>query len=242
MHEPVSRKEVTPTMASTLPSGNDPTTTKATVGRHPRRSSRTTSPGPRLSDSRYLGCLLWLQSSQSRKLGYLPGLSEEGPCWNLSLEQRQFIGRLQSRLNLEQIQAAERFAHRIASEPRIRGSLEFHLRRQVPRLAPPPRQEEKRRIGVGYRDKGTLRPRHKPRLPGSRLLAAEHANVLLGGYSKGYELGELVPSDEVLSDRSGAPPGLAYLCYLEFMRAKGLSPSQLSQLAQDDWPIIYSHP
>jgi hypothetical protein len=99
-------------------------------------------PGDRLKKTKYLGFLLF-RAMESE----------------LTVEQLSFIAHFQAKLDLEQVQRALEFARKLERSPRLRARISAD-RRRIPTLKTV-RPPEKRRIGVGYRDKGTLRPLHK---------------------------------------------------------------------------------
>jgi hypothetical protein len=88
--------------------------------------------------------------------------------YNLREAQRQYVAHFQARLNLDQVQKALKFAHRLTTDPRLRARLGLTDRRIDGELTPlingrpiPSgmrrlKLREQRRIGVGYRDKGSL--------------------------------------------------------------------------------------
>jgi hypothetical protein len=80
------------------------------------------------------------------------------------LEERQveYIARFQAKLNLDEIQRALEFAHVLTTNPRTRSRMKAESI-SVPFYRPrPDRRTPIRRIGVGYRDKGSLPRYSKP--------------------------------------------------------------------------------
>jgi hypothetical protein len=87
------------------------------------------------------------------------------------LEDRQieYIAHFQAKLNLAEIQSALKFVHVLTTDPRTRARMqvgEHHTPLNNQRLVPFSRQRPKlpqqRRIGVGYRDKGSLPKPSRP--------------------------------------------------------------------------------
>jgi hypothetical protein len=115
---------------------------------------------------------------------------------NLSPEQRESIAFFQERCNIQEVTRAQEIAHRLHTDPRFRANLKIPS--FVVPVLPRPKRREQRRIGVGYKDKGTLRPSHKPRLPGERTLGYEEVMTLLGSWPSDAEVGSLLSPAEVL--------------------------------------------
>lgn len=91
---------------------------------------------------------------KSQKLGILCWMASEGL---LTLGGRKRLLQLQSSASIEALLSAERFAQRLSREKKLQ--LDFrHSMRALNRrpYSATFRRSEKRRIGVGYRDKGTL--------------------------------------------------------------------------------------
>jgi len=83
--------------------------------------------------------------------------------YTLADRQHEFIAHFQAKLNLDEIQSALKFMHVLTTDPRTRARMhvgESHddsfNRNLVPFSRPRPISLEQRRIGVGYRDKGSL--------------------------------------------------------------------------------------
>lgn len=99
---------------------------------------------------------------QSTYLGFLLFLMEQG---ELSKNQELFVLRLQSKLNLDQIQHSIKLLVKLSkssrSVARSRKELD-RIRDTCPALPDKSILREQRRIGVGYRDKGACRPSHRP--------------------------------------------------------------------------------
>jgi hypothetical protein len=89
----------------------------------------------------------------------------------LSEEQERFVIRLQSKANLQELAAAIELLTKLSKSPRSKarsqGDLALALKK-CGRIPAKSKTAEARRIGVGYRDKGALRPRHKVKDLGSR--------------------------------------------------------------------------
>jgi hypothetical protein len=113
----------------------------------PRAVSRT-SKEKRLKKSTFLGYLLYLQ--KVRRLG-------EG--------QERYLLRLQSTVQEEELLAAIQLMRGLVLSQRSAARAEQDLRAVLQRCPILPAKSvlpEQRRIGVGYRDKGSLRPTHRP--------------------------------------------------------------------------------
>lgn len=123
-----------------------PAETPVSVSRPPREK--------RLNRSTFLGYLLYLLRQKK-----------------LSEEQERFVITLQSKVNLQELTAAIELLTKLSnsnrSAARAKDDLELAYQKcgRIPAKSKTP---EERRIGVGYKDKGALRPTHKPRLHGSR--------------------------------------------------------------------------
>jgi len=110
--------------------------------------------GTRLKRSRYIGVLIYIL--QKRKTEFKGQVSINQAIWIQDEIAKQTSSVLDS---------ASSFSRKILHSPRIRQSLEQEIRR-ILRVDRTPRAHiplEKRRIGVGYRDKGALRPLHDPK-------------------------------------------------------------------------------
>lgn len=106
------------------------------------------------------------KSPRVRKAVYLAVMLHVAVHQHLAEEQKHFVAVFQSKLNLDQVQLSLDILHKLETNPRMRARL------QVADFKVPffrnsrPQRREQRRIGVGYRDKGSLRPSHRPALPG----------------------------------------------------------------------------
>lgn len=103
----------------------------------------------RQKKSVFLGYLLYLQ--REKRLG-------EG--------QERYLLQLQAKVNLEELLSAVKLMQALAQSPRSAARAEQDLKAvqsRTPSLPAKSTLPEQRRIGVGYRDKGSLRPKHKPR-------------------------------------------------------------------------------
>lgn len=80
-----------------------------------------------------------------------------------SLDDRQceYIAHFQAKLNLSEIQSALKFMHVLTTNPRIRARI-WADSFSVPFYRPRPNRRDQRRIGVGYKDKGSLPKRSRP--------------------------------------------------------------------------------
>lgn len=98
---------------------------------------------------------------RSTRLAYLFLLEEEG---YLSPGQIRFLVQLQASVNWSELERAQRLYLELKSSPRSRArSLGERVQvfRTTPALEAKSAGGEIRRIGVGYRDKGSLRPLHE---------------------------------------------------------------------------------
>lgn len=163
---------------------------ESSSGSEPRNLSRQNSPAlhpQRESLSR---------TSRSIRLGAVLYFAAHN---HLEDEQREWIARFQSRLNLDEVRKAVQFMHQLTTNPRIRARFEGEYHIRVPFAGPRPKRPEQRRIGVGYRDKGSLRESHSPVLPGEITLG-EEASLFLGFTPAWVERGERLSQTEVMSD------------------------------------------
>jgi hypothetical protein len=135
----------------------------------------------------------------------------------LSDGQRAWIANFQSKMNLTQVQLSLKFLHQLNTNPRMRARLQVSAWR-IPSLNPRPKRREQRRIGVGYRDKGNLRPLHRPVLPGPVEL----------DYQGRLFMGLIVPPEDILH----GPPERSVEVMPE--KAKGSS----LQLNPSDYPVL----
>lgn len=138
-------------------------------GRHPplgRRSNRTHRDN-RLDKAKYFGVLLLFLSDRQR--------------WPLSDDQIFWIVYQSRKLNELQLLKAGRFHQSVLMKEttfsRLRRDIE-KIYLSVPSLSPK-RIPEKRRIGIGYRDKGALRPLHLKRIIGTESWWGEDIEYLL---------------------------------------------------------------
>lgn len=118
----------------------------------PRPISRP-SKEKRLKKSTFLGYLLYLQKVS-----------------RLSEDQERYLLRFQSTVQEQELLAAIELLRALVASPRSAARAEQDLQavqQRCPRLHAKLITPEKRRIGVGYKDKGSLRPTHRPsEIPG----------------------------------------------------------------------------
>jgi len=115
----------------------------------PRSISRALPRERRQKKSVFLGYLLYLQ--REKRLG-------EG--------QERYLLQLQAKVNLDELLSAVKLMQALAQSSRSAARAEQDLQAvqsRTPSLPAKSTLPEQRRIGVGYRDKGSLRPKHKPR-------------------------------------------------------------------------------
>jgi len=152
---------MTPQPSDILPS-DSPSVEKD--GRQPRRGNPPRLNVSSLKRSRKL-VLFWLRREFESNLGenYLAKVTE-----------------YQSRLKLEELESALELYSKLIVDPRGRSRFLAQYREvRIPRLQET-RKDEIRRIGVGYRDKGSLRPHHtKGRDLGEEVIWAEDIKFLL---------------------------------------------------------------
>jgi len=109
----------------------------------------------RLRKGRYLGVLLYiLQARKQKQLKYR--VSRNKAIW---IQDQLAVA------SVEELKAAQSTAKSLHTSARVRSSMAEEIERilKADRTPSPWSPAEKRRIGVGYRDKGTLRSHHKPR-------------------------------------------------------------------------------
>jgi hypothetical protein len=91
---------------------------------------------------------------KSQKIGILCWMGSEGL---LSLGGRKRLASLQNGASIEALFSAEAFAKRLSRDEKLQKDFRHHMRALNRRpFSATWRRSEKRRIGVGYRDKGTL--------------------------------------------------------------------------------------
>lgn len=113
----------------------------------PRAISRPSNER-RLKKSTFLGYLLFLQKSS-----------------RLCEDQERYLLKLQSTVQEQELLSAIELLRALGASPRSAARSEQDLKavlQRCPRLQAKSVHPERRRIGVGYRDKGSLRPRHRP--------------------------------------------------------------------------------
>lgn len=128
-----------------------------------RRRRRGFGRTPRRGSSTLLRCDALKGLRRSTRYGVLLYL---GSTRNLTSEQKAFLAHQQEKLNSQELNRALKVYSDLRRDERYRARLGISENTHVPAEHPPPRRTEQRRIGIGYRDKGALRPPHRPRLPG----------------------------------------------------------------------------
>jgi len=126
--------------------------------------SRTTPPGTPTQLS-----LIKMFRKRSTRLGYLMFLQNQG---RLSPGQLLFLLREQDSIRLEELESAIDLFGKLVASPRsaARASKDIeYVQSHCPSLDLKSRRREQRRIGVGYRDKGSLRLPHESRLVPPRM-------------------------------------------------------------------------
>jgi hypothetical protein len=124
----------------------------------------------RMRKSRFLGILIYIL--QKRKT-LLRG--------KVSVNQALWIQSMIANSSVDELHSASIFASSLHHSPRVRQSLQGEINRilRVDRTPPSYFLAEKRRIGVGYRDKGTLRPHHSTREETSVVFHLDDVEYLL---------------------------------------------------------------
>jgi hypothetical protein len=118
---------------------------------------------------------------QSTRYGILLFLLQSSESYELSEGQRLWIIYRARKLSEAELLKAGEFSEKLISDEVLRQRTkhqinETHIR--VPSLNPK-QLPEKRRIGIGYRDKGALRPLHHQRRLGERTVWSEDIQYLL---------------------------------------------------------------
>lgn len=139
---------------------------------------------------------------------------------NLTVQQKAFLAHTQGKLNSDELQRALRIYSALCSDERFRARLRVQ-QATVPAELSPPRPKEPRRIGIGYRDKGSLRPPHRPSLPGEVTVSSEQEGLLRQQF--GFVPTEVLEGQRLTSDQFG----------LRF--ARSLQPDQRSDLLRGNY-------
>lgn len=124
------------------------------ISSRPAEPPRSISRATQLSERRY---------SRSVFLGYLLYLQR---MKRLPEDKERYLLKLQAKVNLDELQRAIHLMQALISSRRSAARAEQDLQAVLHRTPIVPAKSvlpEQRRIGVGYRDKGSLRPKHKPR-------------------------------------------------------------------------------
>lgn len=116
---------------------------------------------------------------------------------NLSSEQKAFLAHTQGKLNHDELSRALRIYSDLCSDVRLRARFGVE-HTTVPVLPPARKTREQRRIGIGYRDKGSLRPPHRPSLPGEATISYDQEKLLRSTFvdPPTPEPGERMTSDQ----------------------------------------------
>jgi hypothetical protein len=138
---------------------------------------------------------------RSTRLGYLFFLQNQG---RLSPGQHLFLMREQDQVRLEELHSAillfEKLVASQRATARAKKDIEYTLNR-TPHLDSKSVQREQRRIGVGYRDKGSLRPKHEDRLVLPRMWWSEDIAPALWTIP---ETPRWLTTDEVFTGKGGS--------------------------------------
>lgn len=146
-----------------------------------RRTSSVPPPTRGLRRSTRLGILYFLASTRT-----------------ISDQQRAYLIHHQGKAQLNELDRARKVFSDLKSDPRVRARLhveQYH----IPVLPEPRKPKERRRIGIGYRDKGSLRPLHRPTKPGEVTVGSSEEALLQQHFSwtpRTLEAGERNTSDE----------------------------------------------
>lgn len=150
---------------------------------YPRRSASTAPPPTRgLRRSTRLGILYYLAHTR-----------------NISDQQKAYLMHLQGKSQLQELTRARQVFSDLKSDPRVRARLQVE-RYHIPVLPQPHKPKEKRRIGIGYQDKGSLRPQHRPTKPGEVTVGSSEEAILQQHFSwtpRTLEAGIRSTSDEI---------------------------------------------
>jgi len=127
-----------------------------------------------LRKSRYGGLLIYLLTSAD------PDIREQ-----MTKDRKQWMLDFVGRLSIENLLKAYSFASEIRHSTRVRNSLKKEIIRELQSHRSPGivRVPDPRRIGVGYRDKGALRPLHQKRNVGADALWWDDVKHLLPSMS-----------------------------------------------------------
>lgn len=145
--------------------------------------------GNNLKKERFAGLLIYIMSS--RELWILELLSSDHRLWI-----KDFLGKVPEDLLLKSYS----FAVKIHSNKRVRNSLRNEIVKELQTFRPriTPSIPTPRRIGVGYRDKGALRPLHQKRNVGAESFWWDDVKHLLPADVPPPENG-FITAEEVLS-------------------------------------------
>jgi hypothetical protein len=177
-------------------------------------TSKPSSGRARLRKSRFIGVLIYIL--QKRKTEFKGRVSINQALWIQDLVARQ---------SLTVLEQASSYARIINTSPRVRSSLNGEINRilRVDRTPSPITLAEKRRIGVGYKDKGTLRPPHIYREEVSEVFHREDVEFLLPLDHDPLE--EWITAEEVLSQLSDRAQGQRALLQVQAMFGHDLGPT-----------------
>lgn len=176
---------------------------------------------------------IWRSLSKSNRLALMLYKSAHYQLDDLQLK---YIANFQRGLNLPQIQKSMKFLHILTTNPRVRARLhseEF----SVPYFRERPfHLREKRRIGVGYRDKGSLPKNSKPSWDKENLrpvsVEPEYHSLPKEFYQNPMESiegqGKTEP-DKVISDEEETPQGRFHSLYLPLILSVKLETLSISE-------------
>lgn len=137
---------------------------------------------------------------RSTRYGILLFLMQNSTAFALSEGQRLWIVYYARKLSEAELLKAGRFSESLSQDQVLRQRMKHQIREthiRVPSLNPI-QLPEKRRIGIGYRDKGALRPLHQRRRLGVRAIWDEELPIYLQPLT--YEAtGRWLTADEVES-------------------------------------------
>jgi hypothetical protein len=162
-----------------------------------------------LRKSRYVGLLLYLMifADSDTRLA----VSKDHKLWML-----EFIGRSSE----EDLLKSFTFAVRIRDSKRVRNSLRSEISRELHTHRSPKvvRTSTPRRIGVGYRDKGALRPLHQKRNVGADAFWWDDVKHLLPSSMSPPENG-WITAEEVLSQGINSDTYLNVILQVSVMKS-----------------------
>lgn len=133
---------------------------------------------------------------RSTRLGVLYFLAR---TTNISEEQRAFLAHLQGKADLQEINRAWQVYSRLNASKRVQARMGVQTHRFPALPLKAKHLKEERRIGVGYRDKGSLRSPTSSVTTGEVTVNGEHEDTLqqhFGWTPRSLEVGEVLTSED----------------------------------------------